>query len=252
MFLDCRILAVNLAPARLAKAVTLLSLLSGLILPVRAASPAKSDLESQILEVIRQNPEVILESLSRYQQRQEKAKLEQRAGLVRAIGVSPAQYVADSPVFGRQSAKKILFVFADFQCPYCAQVRGALQDFVLSHPDVSLVYKHYPLTEIHPQAMAAAMASWAAQQQGKFWQFHDILYAHQDRLGDDLYLKAAKELGLNIAKFNADRASSNASAGIKRDLELAEGLGLSGTPFFLLNGQTFSGVVDADFLRKQL
>lgn len=217
-----------------------------------AATPAASSLEQQVLDVIRNHPEAILESLSRYQKKQEEQQQAKRDALLRAMKVSPSSYVAGSPVFGSQSAKTLLFVFADFQCPYCAKVKDALQQLVASRPDVALVYKHYPLQEIHPEAMGAARAAWAAQQQGHFWPFHDILYAHQNRLGDELYLEAAKELGLDLVQFNVDRRGERSAAAVKLDQELADGLGLSGTPFFWMNGKTFSGVVDLPFLLKQL
>lgn len=220
--------------------------------PARAAGSAGAELQRQILDVIRKHPEVILESLSRYQQEQERIKEDKRTALIRSVSGSPAQYVAGSPIFGRKSAKTVLFVFADFQCPFCAKVRDPLQQFVLENPDVSLVYKHYPIATIHPEAMNAARASWAAQRQGKFWQFHDILYSNQDRLGEDLYLKAASELGLDQLRFNADRKSEESENAVKRDVELAEGLGIAGTPFFLMNGGTFSGFVDSSVLKQKL
>lgn len=227
-------------------------LASSQINPARAAGSADAGLQRQILDVIMKHPEVILESLSRYQQEQERIKEDKRAALIRSVSGSPAQYVAGSPIFGRESAKTTLFVFADFQCPFCAKVRDSLQQFVVDNPDVSLVYKHYPIVSIHPEAMNAARASWAAQSQGKFWQFHDILYSNQDRLGEELYLKAASELGLDQMRFNADRKSEESEKAVKRDVELAEGLGISGTPFFLMNGSTFSGYVDSSVLKQKL
>lgn len=226
--------------------------LSSLHLASFAGQVAGASFDQKVLEVIKNNPEAILESLSRYQQTQDLAKEEARLALIRLIQENPSKYLNDSPVFGGQAAKTRLYVFADFQCPYCSQVRGNLQQFVLDHPTVSLVYKHYPIVSIHPEAMDAALASWAAHRQGKFWQYHDILYAHQERLGNDLYLEAASELGLDIAQFNADRKSQAAKLAVKSDIDLAEGLGITGTPFFLMNDATFSGLIDSSALRQKL
>lgn len=217
-----------------------------------AGQVAGSSFDQKVLEVIKNNPEAILESLSRYQQSQELAKEEARLALIRSIQDNPSKYLKDAPVFGSQVAKTRLYVFADFQCPYCAQVRDNLQQFVLDNPTVALVYKHYPIVSIHPEAMDAAMASWAAHRQDKFWQYHDILYAHQGRLGEDLYLEAASELGLDMVRFNADRKSQAADQAVKSDIDLAEGLGITGTPFFLMNESTFSGLVDATVLQQKL
>ena len=112
------------------------------------------------------------------------------------------------------------------------------------HKDnVTLVFKHLPLTRIHPQAIPAAQAAWAAQQQGKFWEYHDALFEQQDKLGEELYLEVANSLGLDIDKFNSDRQSEAATALIEKDVELARKIGVSGTPFFVMNGETLSGAV---------
>lgn len=217
-----------------------------------ADDTSRTEFEQQVLDVIQKNPEAILESLSQYQQAREKINAAARLELAGTIKNHPKDFLQGSPVLGSQNAKDYVFVFADFECPYCSQVRDTLEQFVTKNQSVALVYKNYPLTQIHPDAMDAARAAWAAQQQGKFWQFHDILYANQNRLGEDLYLEAAKDLQLNLGKFNVDRNSEAAASSIARDMDLADQLGLSGTPFFLLNGQTFSGLIDASFLQKKL
>lgn len=218
----------------------------------KAGDSLKLDFDQKVLEVIKNNPEAILDSLSRYRETQEKDQEARRKDLANAVRLNPGLYLKGSPVFGSKKASQFLFVFADFQCPFCAQVRTALERFVVEHPDVSLVYKNYPLTQIHPEAMAAAQAAWAAQQQGKFWQFHDILFANQQAIGEELFLKAATELSLDIPRFNADRRSASASSSIQKDIEMADQLGISGTPFFLFNGNTFSGLVDESILQKNL
>lgn len=149
--------------------------------------------------------------------------------------------------------KVLLIEFSDFQCPYCAEAHEIIKQFVESHHDkVALVYKHYPITQIHSEAMSAATASWAAQQQNKFWQYHDFLFTHQDQLGESLYLQAAKDLGLELSKFERDRKSQNAITAIQKDMELAERLGISGTPFFVMDEETFSGAVQGSFLEDKL
>ncbi|MCL2923743.1 MAG: DsbA family protein, partial [Trichodesmium sp. MAG_R04] len=108
---------------------------------------------------------------------------------------------------------------------------------------VTLVFKHLPLTRIHPQAIPAAKAAWAAQQQGRFWEYHDALFQQQDKLEEQLYIDIANNLGLDIDKFNSDRQSQEAIASVETDFKLARKIGISGTPFFVMNGETFSGAV---------
>ena len=98
--------------------------------------------------------------------------------------------------------------------------------------------------------MPAAEAAWAASQQGKFWEYHDALFENQNTLGESLYLELAEQMELDIDKFNADREL--ASEKISQDIELAESLGIQGTPFFILNEEVFSGAVGLSELETRL
>lgn len=161
--------------------------------------------------------------------------------------------IGESPVRGNPDASVVVIEFSDFQCPYCAQAASAVDSFVDAHEsEVLFVYKHLPLTQIHPQAVPAALAAWAAQQQGQFWPFHDALFARQDSLGDDLYVEIATELGLDLDQFNRDRAREAAQAAIARDLALAAELRLNSTPTFLMNDLLIPGVVPAEFFAEAL
>jgi protein-disulfide isomerase len=116
--------------------------------------------------------------------------------------------------------------------------------------EVTLVYKHFPLTSIHPQALSAAKAAWAANQQGKFWQYNDALFTQQDKLGEELYLEIAQSLNLDLEQFNRDR--NVADTAITQDMQLAEKLGVTGTPFFVMNEEIFSGAMQLSNMEKVL
>jgi protein-disulfide isomerase len=132
--------------------------------------------------------------------------------------------------------------FSDFQCPYCAKSHETLKQFMAKHQDrVTWVYKFLPLTQIHPEAMPSAKAAWAAGQQGKFWEYHDALFTQQDKLGEPLYVATAKALNLDLKRFDQDRKSDSASAAIQKDIDMAEKLGVSGTPFLVMNGEPIPG-----------
>ena len=205
----------------------------------------------QVLQLIRNHPEVILESLQAYQQQQQEQLEQIRQAFLQALQTNPKVVIHESPTTGATDLKVVLLEFSDFQCPYCAQAHSTIKQFMAKHQDeVTLVYKHFPLTPIHPEAMAAAKASWAALQQGKFWEYQDALFSQQDKLGEPLYLATAKSLELDLEKFDRDRA--NADAAIEEDIRLAETLGLSGTPFFVLNGEAFSGDVKLSDLERAL
>ncbi|GAB4218590.1 MAG: thioredoxin domain-containing protein [Synechococcales cyanobacterium] len=214
---------------------------------VAGPASAKTQLEDQVLDIIRKHPDVIIESVQAYQQKQqaEQQQQQQQALLPRLqeLHKDLAVLIGDSPVKGSRDRKVVLVEFSDFQCPFCARAHDTVEQFVSKHPEVTFVYKHLPLTQIHPEALPAAQASWAAQQQGKFWEFHDELFAHQQQLGDEFYVETAKKLRLDLNRFNRDRASETAQLAIQKDLNLAERLQLTGTPFFSMNGIPLNGAV---------
>lgn len=144
--------------------------------------------------------------------------------------------IGSSPTYGNPDAGIILFEFSDFQCPYCAKASLDVQVFMEKHSDdVLFVYKHFPLMQIHPEALSAARAAWAAAQQDQFWIYHDGLFANQSRLGETLYDELAQQIGLDLEAFDRDRNSPASLAAVQRDLQLAQSMALNGTPTFLLN-----------------
>ncbi|MDF5712639.1 MAG: thioredoxin domain-containing protein [Rhizonema sp. NSF051] len=216
-----------------------------------AATRVSSRMEEQILQVIRKHPEVLIESVQAYQlqqQQQQQQKVQQaRQAFIQELETNPQTIIGDSPITGAAESKTVLVEFSDFECPYCAKAHETLKKLMEKYPDrFKLVYKHFPLFNIHAEALPAARSAWAATQQGHFWEYQDALFSQQDKLGEALYVATAKKLNLDLDKFNSDRNLADAS--IQKDFRLAEQLGLSGTPFFILNGQALTGSVQlADF-----
>ncbi|HYW21429.1 MAG TPA: thioredoxin domain-containing protein [Nodularia sp. (in: cyanobacteria)] len=201
-------------------------------------------LETDVLQIIRNHPEVIKEALKAEEQRQEQQQQKALQDFKQEIKENPFTVIGESPVMGAKEKKIVLIEFSDFQCPYCGKVQQTLNQLMLAHQnEVTLVYKHYPLSGIHPQAIPAAKAAIAAGKQGKFWQYHDALFNNQDKLSEELYVAIAKYLNLDLTKFNQQRNEEEVSELIEKDQLLAEKLGISGTPFFFMNGETFSGAV---------
>lgn len=239
-------------------------LLSPLVLPacVSAASPPATApelvaeavdpaFEQQVLAVIRRHPAVLIEALTAYERDQQEAQRRQQADQLRRLYPQPRDLIGASP--SRGTGKVVVVEFSDFQCPYCAKAHDALQAFLEQHgKEVTLVYKNFPLTQIHSQALAAARAAWAAGRQGQFWAYHDALFANQARLGEPLYGEIATNLKLNLARFDQDRKGPASLQAIQKDLDQAEGLGLQGTPTVVMDGQFLAGAVTAEVLEKQL
>ena len=218
--------------------------------PVPAARPAvSSDFDARVLEVLQRHPEAVFEALQTQLRRLEEKKKQAREGALAELQRNPAAAIASSPTLGQGKVR--LIEFSDFQCPYCAGASSTLRTFLAKNSSkLSLTYKFYPLERIHPEALPSARAAWAAQQQGKFWEFHDALFAAQERLGEPLYLEIARNQGLDLKRFNSDRQGPASLEAINRDRELADRLGLEGTPFFVVNGEAVSGTVDEAFLQK--
>jgi protein-disulfide isomerase len=230
-----------------------LALLGFWLFPLRASSQISPQLKEQVLQIIRENPEVILESVRSYQKKQQQAQESSRQSFLQNLKTNPKAVIGQSPTTGAKDSKTVLLEFSDFQCPYCAKAHTSLKEFMAKHQDqVTLVYKHFPLVSIHSEAMPAAKAAWAAGQQGKFWEYHDALFEQQSRLGAALYEEIAKSLKLDMAKFDRDRASAAATAAIEKDMALADQLGVDGTPFFVMNGKAFSGSVQVSDLEEVL
>ena len=221
--------------------------------PAQAAAqaPEVSTLEEQVLQIIRSHPDVIIESVQAYQKQQRQEQQAKQQTAVQALAAHPQALLGASPKQG-SSQRVVLVEFSDFQCPFCAQAHAEVKQFVDRHSqDITFVYKHLPLTQIHSEAMPAAKAAWAAGQQGKFWEYHDALFDQQKSLGETLYVSVAEQLGLNVEKFNRDRTGEAASRAIQQDIDLAEKLEIHGTPFFIFNGEVLSGAISLKGLENK-
>ncbi len=152
------------------------------------------------------------------------------------------------PTLGPADGRVVIIVFSDFQCPFCAQVAPVLRAAVEKHQGVvKLVWKDFPLPQ-HQAAVPAAEAAQCAAQQGKFWQYHDALFANQARLGDELYQELAGAAALDMIKFGACRREHASQPLITRNLEEAAAARVDSTPYLFINGQPWSGVVTAEEL----
>ena len=153
-------------------------------------------------------------------------------------------------VRGSLDAPVTVVEYGDFECPYCGraepQVRALLRDFA----DVRYVWRHLPLSDVHPNAELAAEASEAADAQGAFWPMHDLLLEHQDALQPADLVRYAEQLGLDVERFEDHLRKRSGAPQIAEDLEGADLSGVSGTPTFFINGGRHYGAYDIDTLSR--
>jgi protein-disulfide isomerase len=146
---------------------------------------------------------------------------------------------------GARDAQVMLVEYGDFQCPYCGRAHAALTKLMQQHDGkVALVYRHLPLTDLHPFAQKAAEAAEAAAGQGKFWEMHDALFENQGMLDEDTLPAVAANLGMDAGRFASELDEDKHSARVQADVKQAHALGASGTPTFFINGQRYHGDSD--------
>lgn len=142
------------------------------------------------------------------------------------------------PTLGNERAPVTVVVFADFQCPMCKGEAPELREAVeASKGRAKLVFKHFPLTNLHPRGEAAARAAEAAFLQGRFWEMHDQLFAHQEQLEDADLEGYAAQIGIDVEQFKADIVSEEVKEAVAQDVRDGETLGLTGTPTVYVNGR---------------
>ncbi len=142
-------------------------------------------------------------------------------------------------------AKVVLVEYSDYECPFCARHHPTMQALAAKYgDDVAWVYRHFPLTSIHPDAYPAALAAECADEQGKFWEFTDGLVENQASLGDEYYAELAGDLGLNVTKFTDCFETEKYKSVVDADMATGRAAGVSGTPATFVNGQMISGAVD--------
>ncbi len=147
--------------------------------------------------------------------------------------------VGGSPFIGKASAPIAIVEYSDFQCPYCARATPALKEVQKKYPDkVRLVFKHFPLS-FHKAAKPSAIASMAAADQGKFWEFHDVLFENQRTLDPGKMAEYAKQAGLNVEQFNKDMAAKQAeyAKAVDADFRQGQSVGVRGTPTLYIGGK---------------
>ncbi len=169
--------------------------------------------------------------------------------------------IDDDPILGPEDAPITIIEFSDFQCPYCQRWHDQVwKQLKQAYPDqIRLVYRDFPLYSIHPEAEPAAVSANCAHEQGKYWDFHNLLFSGSKELSASTYQAFAAEIGLDMDQFNQCVSSNKYQEEVKADFDYASQLGVQSTPTFFINGialigaqpyEVFQQVIDLELAGK--
>lgn len=162
-----------------------------------------------------------------------------------------AELEATRLVRGPEDAPITIMAWSDYQCPYCIRSEPVLAEVLSRYPeDVRLVHRHFPLDSIHPQARPAAEAAMCADEQGRFWDFHDAIFEREGRLSPESFAEIGRELDLDSEALAECMAERRYQDFVQADVEAGAAAGVTGTPAFYVNGIALRGARDADEISR--
>ncbi|WP_342236204.1 DsbA family protein [Inquilinus sp. OTU3971] len=207
----------------------------------------KQAIEQIVRDTIRAHPEIVVEALDAYQAKKEaedhSAQAKTLTSRADEIFRSPS-----SPVIGNPEGDVTLVEFFDYQCPYCKRVQPDLERLLKEDSGLRVVMKEFPI--LGPVSVAAAQASLAAQRQGKYLDFHMKLMAVKGQLTEAVIYETAKQVGLDIDRLSQDMRDPSVAAELRANGDLAQALGVQGTPAFIINNQLIPGAIGYDPLKS--
>lgn len=211
-------------------------------------SVSSHDLTDAVIErYIRAHPEVIVQSLQAMEAKR-RAELQERQRVALATKQDELLHDPSSPVSGNPKGEITLVEFYDYRCGYCKRAASAVTQLQREDPRVRVVYKDFPI--LGEPSELAAKAALASQAQGKHQVFHEALLASHADMTKDEILKIAADVGLDVKRLEADMADPQWQVVIDKNRALAEELGISGTPGFIVGTELVPGMLDLEGLRE--
>ena len=166
--------------------------------------------------------------------------------------LKPAVHKEDH-IQGNPQAAVVLTEYGDLECPHCGIAHTILKKLEAKYKsELALVFRHFPLSEAHPHALMAAVATEAAGRQGKFWEMHDMIFENQSKLSASFLLKTAESLQLNITAFKKDQADPKLAEKVDVDFESGIMSGVNGTPSFYINGVKYNDSYDFESMSEAI
>ncbi len=206
-------------------------------------------IEQIVRDYLLANPEVLIQSLNEYQQRQKVAR-EQRQQ--EAVIASRAALTSDpdTPVMGNPDGDVAIVEFFDYKCPYCKRAAGTIKEVVAADGNIRLVMKEFPI--LGPQSIKAARAALAVAKQGKYEEFHWALMTEPGDMSDPHIRQIARTVGVDVNLMLKDMESPEIQAMIARNHQLAQRLQINGTPAFVIGDTLVPGAVDRQTIERMI
>ncbi len=216
-------------------------------LPGGFAPDQVQGIEQIVRDYLIQHPEVLIQSLTAYQESQRVAQEQRRQ---QAVVDSRTALTEDpeTPVMGNPAGDVAIVEFFDYRCPYCRRVANAVKKVVADDGKIRLVMKEFPI--LGPQSIQAARAALAAVKQGKYEEFHWALMTEPGDMSDPHIRQIARTVGLDVERRQKDMQSPDIDAMIRRNNELARALDIKGTPAFVIGDALVPGAVDLPTLKR--
>ena len=214
-----------------------------------SAPSADPALEQAIRDYILAHPEVIAESLQKYQQQQEEAQKQARAQAVKELKPQLVSTPA-SPVLGNPSGDVTVVEFLDYRCPYCKAMHQPIADMIAADGNVRVVIKELPI--LGDDSLFAARAALAAGKQGKYAEMHAALMTFKGKLSAKDVENAAAQLGLDVVRLKDDMAAPEVDQELQQNYNLAESLGINGTPAFVIGDTLIPGAIKLEDLKEHI
>jgi protein-disulfide isomerase len=215
-----------------------------------AADPlSRQQVEEIVREYLQKNPEVVIEAIRAAQAKQREAQREQQ---LQAVKQRRDELINDSssPVGGNVAGDVTVVEFFDYACPHCKNVTRQVKQLLREDPKVRFVYKELPV--LGEPSNVAARAALAAREQGKYFAFHDALMATTGALNDAVIFRVAGEVGLDVGRLKTDMESEAVNLALQKNRMLAQSLGISGTPAFVIGEDVAPGAVPVARLKEMV
>jgi len=216
--------------------------------PDTSERPVELDeFEQRVRDFLLEHPEVIMEAVQLLQERQRAAEAE---NLKKTIAERSDEILNDpaAPVGGNPTGDVTLVEFFDYNCPYCRRVAPTMVELEGADPDLRLVYKEFPI--LGPGSQFAARAALASRRQGKYVPFHNALMQATEQVTEVSVMEVAREVGLDTERLEQDMQDSAIQEAIAHNLQLADALGITGTPSFIIGPEIVPGAVDLRTLQS--